>query len=243
MPIVRVNDINVYYELHGDGDPVVLIAGLGTDISPYMRIIRRIAQKYKVLAFDNRGVGRTDKPDTPYTIEMMAEDTAGLLRALGIARAHVIGVSMGGRIALALALQHPEVVGSLVLASTSARVPRGTRTSKRFRLFKFVKWLRSGGRFLGRDPQPYYAFIRQLDASGSYDCSGRLGEIRVPTLIMHGKRDRLAPYGLAEEMHARIAGSKMVSFEGGHLFLIWESDRFADTVKEFLGNIDSATAR
>jgi len=243
MPTVKVNEIGVYYELHGDGDPVVLIAGLGTSISPYMRIVRRLAQKYRVLAFDNRGVGRTDKPDIPYTIEMMAEDTAGLLRALGIARADVIGVSMGGRIAMALALQHPEVVRSLVLASTSARVVRGTRTTPRFRFFKFLKWLRSGGRFLGRDPQPYYAFIRQLDASGSYDCSGRLGEIRVPTLILHGKRDRLAPYSLAEEMHAGIGGSKMVTFERGHLFMFWESERFADSVKEFLGSLDPAATR
>jgi 3-oxoadipate enol-lactonase len=240
MPRLKVNDISVYYELHGDGDPVVLIAGLGTSISPYMRIVRRLALKYRVLAFDNRGVGRTDKPDIPYTIEMMADDTAGLLRGLGIARADVIGVSMGGRIAMALALQHPEAVSSLVLASTSARVPSGTRTSLRFKFFKLLKWLRSGGRFLGRNSQPYYAFIRQLGASRSYDCSGRLGEIRVPTLIPHGKRDKLAPYELAEEMHAGIKGSKMVAFEGGHLFFLWESDKFADTVKGFLGSLDSA---
>jgi 3-oxoadipate enol-lactonase len=238
MPTAKVNDISVYYELHGDGDPVVLIAGLGTSVSPYMRIVRGLAQKYRVLEFDNRGVGRTDKPDIPYTIEMMADDTAGLLGGLGIARADVIGVSMGGRIAMALALQHPEVVRSLVLASTSARVLSETRTSGRFRFFKLVKWLRSGGRFLGRNSQPYYAFIRQLDASGSYDCSGRLGEIRVPTLILHGKRDRLAPYGLAEEMRSGIRGSKMVAFEGGHLFFLWESDKFADIVKEFLGSLN-----
>jgi len=240
MPTVKANSIGVYYEIHGDGDPVVLIAGLGTSISPYKRIIDRLAQNYRVLAFDNRGVGLTDKPDIPYTIEMMAEDTAGLLGALGIPRADVIGVSMGGRIAMALALQHPEVVRSLVLASTSARVLRGTRATPRFRFFKFVKWLRSGGRFLGMHPQPYYAFIRQLDASGGYDCSGRLGEIHVPTLILHGKRDSLAPYGLAEEMHAGMRGSKMVTFERGHLFLFWESDRFADTVKGFLSSLNPA---
>jgi pimeloyl-ACP methyl ester carboxylesterase len=240
MPTVKVNDIGVYYELRGEGNPVVLIAGLGTSISPYMRIVVRLAQRRRVLAFDNRGVGRTDKPDVPYTIEMMADDTAGLLEALGIARADVIGVSMGGRIAMALALQHPERVRSLVLASTSARVLGGTRSGPRFRFFKFVKWLRTGGRFLGRNPQPYYAFIRQFRASGGYDCSGRLGEIRVPTLILHGRRDRLAPYELAEEMHAGIKGSKLVAFEGGHLFLIWESDRFTDTVNEFLGGLGPA---
>ena len=79
MPYIKVNDIQMYYEIHGDGDPLVLIVGLGTDISEWDGIIRWLAQKYKVLAFDNRGAGRTDKPDTQYSIEMMANDTAGRL--------------------------------------------------------------------------------------------------------------------------------------------------------------------
>src|SRR5438876_952183 len=121
MPYVEVNYIQMYYEIHGDGEPLVLIVGLGTDISEWDGIIRWLAKIYKVLAFDNRGAGRTDKPDTHYSIEMMADDTAGFMQTLGIQQAHILGISMGGRIALALALQHPKRIKKLVLVSTSAR--------------------------------------------------------------------------------------------------------------------------
>src|SRR5437868_11841119 len=105
-PYVKVNDIQMYFEIRGDGEPLVLILGLGTDISEWDGIIRWFAEKFKVLAFDNRGVGRTGKPDMTYSIEMMADDTAGLMQTLGIQQAHVIGISMGGRIALSLSLRH-----------------------------------------------------------------------------------------------------------------------------------------
>src|SRR2546421_5543706 len=122
MPYVKVNDIQMYYEMHGDGESLVVILGLGTDVSEWDGIIRWLAEKYKVLAFDNRGAGRTDKPDIPYSIEMMAQDTEELMNALAIERASILGISMGGRIALALALRHPERVEKLILVSTSARV-------------------------------------------------------------------------------------------------------------------------
>src|SRR5947208_7748959 len=110
MLYVRVNDIQMYYEMHGDGEPLVVILGLGTDISEWDGIIRWLAKKYKVLAFDNRGAGRTGKPDIPYSIEMMADDTAGLMQALGMKQAHILGISMGGRIAPALSLRHSKSV-------------------------------------------------------------------------------------------------------------------------------------
>src|SRR6266568_7136982 len=115
MPYVKVNDIHMYYEIHGDGEPLVLIVGLGTDISEWEGIIRWLAKTYQVLAFDNRGVGRTDKPDTPYSIEMMADDTAGLMQTLGIEQANILGISLGGRIALEMALRHAPSVKKLVL--------------------------------------------------------------------------------------------------------------------------------
>lgn len=87
----------MYYEFHGAGDPVVLIGGLANDLSESGQLIARLARTNRVLAFDNRGAGRTDKPDIPYSIEMMAEDTAGLMRALGIGAATVLGISMEGR--------------------------------------------------------------------------------------------------------------------------------------------------
>ena len=95
MPYVKVNDIHMYYEIHGDGEPLLLIVGLATDISEWDGIIHWLAKKYQVLAFDNRGAGRTDKPDTHYSIEMMADDTVGLMQTLGMEQAHILGISMG----------------------------------------------------------------------------------------------------------------------------------------------------
>ncbi len=231
MPTVRVNDINMYYELRGEGEPFALLPGLGSDVSDYARIIEGLSKHYRVVALDNRGAGRTDKPDTPYSIEMMADDAAGLLTAVGISSTHVLGHSMGGRIALALALRHPELVRSLVLVSTSARVSgRRGRVRLLGGFWRRMPVLRS----LGDHPQPYYAFVRQFEASGNYDCSARLGEIRAPTLVVHGKRDRLVPLKLAEETHAGIRASKMVVLGGGHLRLFFKPEECVRAITEFL---------
>src|SRR3989442_10450040 len=229
MPYVKVNDINMYYEIHGDGEPLVLIVGLATDISEWEGIIRWLAKKYKVLAFDNRGAGRTDKPDAHYSIEMMANDTVGLMQTLGIEQAHVLGISMGGRIALALALQHPKRVKKLVLVSTSAR------SIKNWRRY-FFGILSSAPIFRSKYPQPHYAFMRQRQASFAYNCTDKLQELHIPTVIMHGKKDKIVPYRLAEEMHMGIKGSKMLTFAGGHIFFFMnERQQFLDAIAEFVG--------
>jgi 3-oxoadipate enol-lactonase len=228
MLYVKVNDIQMYYEIDGDGEPLVLIVGLGTDISEWDRIIRWLAKKYQVLAFDNRGAGRTDKPDTPYTIEMMADDTAVLLQALGIEQAHILGISMGGRIALALALRYAQSVKKLVLVSTSARSIKNWRR-------RFYGILSSAPIFRSKYPQPHYAFMQQRQASIVYNCTDKLHEIQIPTVIMHGKKDKSIPYKLAEEMHAGIKGSKMLTFAGGHLFFFMkERQQFLDAIVEFV---------
>lgn len=108
MPTVNVNDIQMYYEIHGEGKLLLLIGGLGLDLSELQSMSGWLAQRYQVIVFDNRGAGRTDKPDIPYSIEMMAADTAELMKALAIERASLLGISMGGKIALDLALRHPE---------------------------------------------------------------------------------------------------------------------------------------
>ncbi len=230
MPTVQVDDIQMYYELRGEGQPLVLILGMAIDVSEVEPIIRWFAERYRVLAFDNRGAGRTDKPDIPYTIEMMANDTIGLMDAVGIERAHVLGISLGGRIALALTLAHPECVEKLALVSTSARVlPRSWR-------FHALGLLSSVPMFQGKYPQPRYAFVRQRDASTLFNCTARLSEIQAPTLIMHGRNDRTAPFALAEEMQRGIRGSKLLPFAGGHLFfLMRERQRFLDATADFLG--------
>ncbi len=233
--MVKVNDINMYYEVHGEGMPLVFIGGLGNDLTVFDPIILTLTKKFKVIAFDNRGAGRTDKPDIPYTIEMMADDTAGLLNVLGIKQAYVLGVSMGGRIALALALRHPEMVKSLVLTSTFARQRENTSMPMRFTLMRRLPLIR---KMVSGYPQPDYAFARQFKASRGYDCSGQLDKITVPTLILHGTKDRLAPIELAEEMHSGIKGSKMLTFQGGHVFFMGHQAHFCKAIIHFLDGLD-----
>ncbi len=119
MPTVNVNGINLAYEMYGSGKPLVLISGIGYDRWQWHKMVPGLAGHFTVIVFDNRGVGQTDKPAGPYTAQMLADDTAGLITALGYQRAHVMGHSMGGYIAQALALSHPDRIDQLILASTN----------------------------------------------------------------------------------------------------------------------------
>jgi pimeloyl-ACP methyl ester carboxylesterase len=119
MPKIKANDIELYYEIHGAGKPLVLISGLGYPLWQWHRMVPFLAEYFQVITFDNRGVGQSDKPAGPYTAQMLAADTAGLLDALGIERAVIMGHSMGGFIAQAMALDFPSKVEKLILCSTN----------------------------------------------------------------------------------------------------------------------------
>ena len=232
MPTAQVNGITMYYEQHGAGEPLLLINGLGADITLLTAIMNSFARRCRVVAFDNRGAGRTDKPDVPYTIELMAADTAALLDVLHLERVNVLGISMGGRIALELALSHPDRVGRLVLVSTSAAGRGKVTVSWPMWLLLPLKW---AGLLRGKYPQPRYAYLRQRRASTSYDATNRLGNIHAPTLILHGRRDRSMPVQLAERMHAAIDGSQIEIFRSGHMFFLFsERQKFLDRAGRFL---------
>jgi pimeloyl-ACP methyl ester carboxylesterase len=120
MPKVRVNDIQIYYEVRGEGFPLVMIHGLGANLDWWEpRMVGELSKRFTTVLFDNRGAGRTEMSDRRCTMKLFADDTAGLMDALGISRAHVLGISMGGRIAQELVLNYPQKVEKLILCSAS----------------------------------------------------------------------------------------------------------------------------
>jgi 3-oxoadipate enol-lactonase len=211
----RVNGIDLYYELHGSGPAVTVVPGLGTDTRLFLPIVTALAQRYQVMVFDPRGAGRSEKPDIPYSAEEMADDTADLLDVVGMHVTTVIGYSMGGRIALSLALRHPDRVRALLLAATSARTPLTRSLTWRWFMMDILGRIR-----LPIDPQPRYAQQRQREAFRAFDCSDRLDQIRVPTTVIHGRGDHITPYSFALELQRGIPGARLVMVKGGHFALL-----------------------
>jgi len=268
MAYAKNGDLDIYYETFGEGEPLVLIMGLGAD-GPVWELHRDFyKEKFKCIAIDNRGVGQSSKPLGSYTSDEMASDVVAVLDDLDIKKARVAGISMGGIIAQSLALNHPDRVHSLVLISTWAKCDLYAKTVfehfKNFRahstLDKFMEclqlwifatkfWTEAGegikeGQQMVNDnpaPQPQYAFEAQCDACTGHDSSARLGEIKVPTLITVGTRDIFTPLAFSEELHAGITGSKMIEYpDTGHAHH-WEVlEQFNNDTREFLLNAGEA---
>jgi pimeloyl-ACP methyl ester carboxylesterase len=131
MPKVKVNDIQVHYEVKGEGFPLVMIYGMKGNLAMWdPRLIEELSKHFKLVLFDNRGAGRTEMSKRGYTIRLFADDTAGLMNTLGISKAHILGISMGGAVAQELAINHPEKVEKLILCSTCSQ-HRGTQEERR----------------------------------------------------------------------------------------------------------------
>jgi len=128
MPSVRINNIDCYYEIHGKGSPLILIAGLASDSQSWKPILGGLAEYFKVVIFDNRGIGRTQYPRDSFRISALALDTVCLLDALAIKKADILGHSMGGYIAQEIAIEYPERVNRLILASTCAATSRKNKS-------------------------------------------------------------------------------------------------------------------
>jgi pimeloyl-ACP methyl ester carboxylesterase len=145
MSIAKIGSLDLYYEEHGAGEPLLLIMGLAADSTAWMFQVPEFAEKYRTIVFDNRGVGRSSKPAGPYSIHEMADDAAALLDVLHVQRAHVVGVSMGGMIAQELALRHPERVHGLVLACTYPEPDADIERNRRFSVQQLGGSITDGG--------------------------------------------------------------------------------------------------
>lgn len=259
MPSVQANGINVFYREAGEGEPVLLIQGLEVDHRGWAAQVPALKPYFRCISFDNRDIGQTDFVPAGYTIRDMAGDAVGVLDALGIERAHVVGFSMGGSIAQRVAIEHPERVNKLALLSTLAtgdghfRALNEGRSHQRAALdletytrasFPLVYTARDYAvpgqvediiqRVIANPtPQPNEAFARQIQALTSYDGEGDLGRITAPTLILCGDEDVLTPPRFSRILNERIKDSKLVLVhEAGH-GVIWTR---ADEVNEALLN-------
>jgi pimeloyl-ACP methyl ester carboxylesterase len=259
----------IAYDVFGrrDGEPVLLIQGLGADSRGWALQRMAFGRRYRCFAPDNRGVGRSGKPPGPYDLSQMARDALAVLDAEGVERAHVIGASMGGVIAQIIAVLHPERVRSLVLACTSCRHHPwrrelfqewadevaaggtsalgtdgmrwliGPRLRKRFGV-----WLNLLARILLQ--QPSESFVAQVHAilDASDDLRFQLEEVTAPTLVITGSQDLLTPIGDAEELAEMIPHARLVELRGAaHGLMVESPNAFNSAVLDFLDETTDAT--
>ena len=269
MPFAAANGVRLYYEWHGaeGGTPVVLVMGLGGDATAWPFQLAALAPRHRVLVFDNRGAGRSDAPDVPYTTRGMAGDLLALLDALGVERAHLLGLSLGGAIAQEAVLAAPARFASLQLhASWAGPEPyfealvAAVRTARlqldREAFYRVLSLWLFTPRCFATQPElvelvvrraidhPYpvalHAYLRQTEAVLGHDTRDRLHLIRCPTLVAVGAQDLLTPPVLSEDLARRIPGARLLLLpELGHGGL-WEApETFNRVCLDFLDAVAS----
>jgi pimeloyl-ACP methyl ester carboxylesterase len=260
-PLVQVGDIKMGYRMSGQGYPLVLIMGYGSTMKLWEPgLIRALSSSFKVIVFDNRGMGSTEVGQRPFSIEQFAEDTVGLLDALGLQDAHVLGWSMGALIAEEVALRHPARVNKLILYAAHCnanlyppapevirklRDSSGTPEERGMRFISTLfpsEWLQSNRsrikeifyRPMGNLPPQ--SMDKQSRAIGLWKgCCDRLGEIKNPTLIIAGADDVLVPGRNAVYLSAKIPRTQLFLVENsGHGLMFQDPEKFSEKVIDFL---------
>lgn len=231
MIATAADGTRLHYIVEGAGPPLVLVGGRTSTIEgAWWRYIPALAPRFKVIALDNRGTGASDKPDTPYSTQLMAEDALTVLRDAGERSAHWFGLSMGGMILQQLALNHPDAVRSLILGATHCggeRPPAANATTVEGSLRRYANlysarfiaehpdWVEDDAKHFGK--MPLHAIVRQDQAVKQHNGCDRLNEIRQPVLILHGRQDRMVPLARAEELQRALPNARLrVLDPGGH---------------------------
>jgi pimeloyl-ACP methyl ester carboxylesterase len=250
MPVARNGTVKIHWESTGQGPAVLLIAGQGMTIDGWWATVPVLARSFRVIAFDNRGTGRSSHVPWAYSVAQMAEDAVAVLDAAGEQRAHVYGLSLGGLVAQELALQHPDRVQALVLGATTAAgltaAPPGSLPMTFFARagtmgpeeaeWAAVPYAHSETtRRLHPDriaadiaqrvgsPTDGLVSLRQAAALAAHSTYGRLGQITAPTLVVHGEEDVVVPPANARQLARRIPGARLRLWpETGHLYVIDE---------------------
>ena len=266
MPTVNVEGIKIYYEREGTGTPTLFITGLGGDHRPWAPVVEQLKDQYECVTFDNRGIGQSSKPPSGYTMSDLTRDTIGLLDALSISRAHIIGMSMGGLVAQNIALQQPKRIRSLVLlgsfAAGDARLNH-VLSSRKFMQKRMTRyeyfWALAGWMFgpqtlakssfvndfanMAADnphPQSLRAFSQLVDGIVQFDNRARLKDIRIPTLVMVGEEDILTPPYLSRALAEGIPGADLEVIPGvGHFCVTEDTKGVADRLVRFFKRVDA----
>jgi pimeloyl-ACP methyl ester carboxylesterase len=262
MQRANVNGVELVYELRGTGSPVVMIHGAQGDQTMFAGLASELANRFRILTFDQRGSGLSEKPDMAYSIAMLADDTAALMEHIGFSTAHIIGVSMGGTIAQELALRHPQKIRSLVLGCTTAGGPNAIRIggstftaaystqpmSAKERGQALAEAAFTKG-YLAQHPEVIPAMIaarqqRPLDtvalqhrvkATMTHDAYDRLPQIKCPTLVITGKDDALISWENSRVLAERIPGAELVLLEpAGHCFWLEQPEQSSEAISSFL---------
>ena len=261
MPSARVNDTELYYEDHGEGEPLLAIMGLAADTTAWMLQVPAWSQRFRTIVFDNRDVGQSGYVTDGYRIADMAEDAIALADELGLESFHLLGLSMGGMIAQELALAHPERVKTLTLAVTYGGAGRyGIRKGElwaadaahksREELVDELLILTMSEQFFENEqgvsfmrqlmldhphPQQPEGFARQLAAASSHEARDRLGALRMPVHIIGAEHDVLVPVWKSEELAELIPDAKLTVIpKAPHGVNVERADEFNSAVLEFL---------
>jgi pimeloyl-ACP methyl ester carboxylesterase len=260
MPFVENQGAKIYWDEQGQGAPVLLIMGLGYTSVMWHRIRPALAQRYRTVAFDNRGVGLSDVPPGPYSIATMASDAAAVLDAAGVSSAHIFGVSMGGMIAQEFALQYPKTTCSLILGCTSPGGPSAVRAESkvidvllmrgmtpeqaREAILPYIydantprEKIEEDVRLRQRWLPTQEGYMAQLQGILAWEGHSRIAQITAPTLVIHGKSDALVPPGNGELIAKRIPGARLVLLKhASHLFLTDQTQASHQEILEFLSS-------
>jgi 3-oxoadipate enol-lactonase len=263
MPIAKLPNIGLYYERAGDGPPLLFISGTGGDLRVKPNVFDGpLPKSFDLLAYDQRGLGRSAKPDIDYTMADYADDAAALMDSLGWASAKVVGVSFGGMVAQELVLRHPAKVERLVLGCTSPGGAGGAsypfhdiqhlKGEARARFLIPVSDTRRDAAWQAANADQFAQFVamgatdpyadepghemgarRQLEARAKHDTWDRLGQIACPVVIAAGRYDGIALPDTQERMAGRIPRAELRFFDGGHMFMIQDRAAFPAMI-EFL---------
>ena len=262
MPIANSNGIKINYKTYGEGKPVVLISGLGSQLGSWETQIPIYSENFRVVVFDNRGVGMSEKPDYPYTIEMMADDTVGLIDSLGMDKAHFIGKSMGGMVTQWIGVKYPDRVDKLVIGCSSASrdivgnsildLGREITTKIGPKSGWFMAYLLGYSRdyieknfesmiaaldLIPDDPDVIKGYMNQSHACENHDIIDQLHKITAETLVMYGERDLITSPRRSVQIAEAVPHSTVKCFKNvGHGFWRERQEEVDKLVLEFLSN-------